>query len=296
MVLSGLMFTIMVSMVKVIRVELEPLSIMLWRSLIALPIAWSWSGGFARIQAKAVPWLAVRSVLGFGAMFGFYYASAGVGVGELGFVSKLQPVLLAIFAPLLLGRSERVPLRLWGLILLSFVGVGVLLSPRIGRADALAELVSSHGALAIFACACSAIAHLCVRKIGGWVSSPLIVLYFQTFVGIVAALWLVAHGRLAMPGTHWWPWLLGIGLTSTAGQLCLTRAYATAKAARVSAMSYVSPIWGVLIDAVWFAVLPGPEIWLGGAMILAGGLGLLFGRTETKSQSSEGKSPAGSAP
>lgn len=284
MVASGFMFTVMVSLVKVVRVELEPLSIMLWRSLIALPIAWIWSGGLAAVDRRARPWLAARSVLGFCAMFGFYYASSGVGVGELGFVSKLQPVLLAIFAPLLLGRSERVPVRLWGLIALSFIGVGVLMGPRLESASAFTELMSSHGAMAIAACACSAIAHLCVRKMGAWVSAPLIVLYFQTFVGIVAALWLLGHGRLALPSATWWPWLLGIGLTSTAGQLCLTQAYAQAKAARVSAMSYVSPIWGVLIDAIWFNVLPGPEIWIGGSLILVGGLGLLFGRDSASSK------------
>lgn len=275
MVASGLMFTIMVSFVKVARVELEPLSIMLWRSLIALPVAWGISGGVKQVTRVALPWLAARSILGFGAMFGFYYASSGVGVGELGFISKLQPVLLAIFAPLVLGKSERVSPRVWGLIAVSFLGVGVLMSPKLEGTQGFSELFSSHGSLAIFACGCSAIAHLCVRRLGSLIPAPLIVLYFQSFVGVVAAIWLGMHGRLSIPDAKWWPVLLGIGLTSTAGQIFLTKAYARAKAGRLSAMSYVSPIWGVLIDALWFSVLPGPEIWLGGALIMAGGLGLL---------------------
>lgn len=275
MVASGLMFTIMVSFVKVARQELDPLPIMLWRSLIALPIALMWSGGFKRVVPQALPWLGLRSLLGFGAMFGFYYASEGIGVGELGFVAKLQPVLLAVFAPWVLGRSERVPKQIWGLIALSFFGVGVLMWPKMQGSAGWGDLFSSHGSLAICACACSAIAHLCVRRLGAWVSAPSIVLYFQSFVGIVAALVLAGQGRLTMPESRWIPILLAVGLTSTAGQLFLTKAYAKAKAARIAAMSYVSPIWGVLIDALCFGVLPGPEIWLGGALIMAGGLGLL---------------------
>lgn len=275
MVASGLMFTIMVSFVKVARAELDPLSIMLWRSLIALPVAWALSGGLKPIPRTALPWLTARSVLGFGAMFGFYYASKGVGVGELGFISKLQPVLLALFAPLLLGSSERTSPRVWVLIALSFLGVGVLMSPKLQGGQGLSELFSSYGSLAIFACACSAIAHLCVRRLGRSMPAPLIVLYFQSFVGVIAAICLQFQGELAMPDAKWWPWLLGIGLTSTAGQMFLTKAYARAKASRIAAMSYVSPIWGVLIDALYFSVIPGPEIWLGGALIMAGGLGLL---------------------
>lgn len=280
MVGSGLLFTVMVSLVKVARSELDPISIMFWRSVVALPVAWAWGKG-ARpesVPKESRPWLIARCALGFGAMFGFFYASAGVGVGELGFISKLQPILLAILAPLLLGRSERVSPHLWALIATSFLGVGILLYPKLQGAHGWGDLLSGYGMMAVFACLCSAMSHLCVRRLGRYLSAHWIVLYFQLFVGLVSTLVLLIQGNWRLPDPSWIPLLLGVGLSSTVGQLFLTKAYSRARAARVSAMSYISPIWGILIDALFFGVLPGAEIWLGGALIMAGGLGLLRAR------------------
>ena len=108
MVASGLAFTVMVTLVKLARVELDTISIMFWRGLVAVPVSFALAfRGWRGVPKAAMGPRALRCVLGFVAMFGFYYASSGVGIGELSFLSKLQPILLAILAPLLLGQIGR---------------------------------------------------------------------------------------------------------------------------------------------------------------------------------------------
>ena len=44
---------------------------------------------------------------GFGAMFCFYSAAKGLSVADLSLITKLQPMLVALIAPVLLGSAER---------------------------------------------------------------------------------------------------------------------------------------------------------------------------------------------
>ena len=49
------------------------------------------------------------------------------------------------------------------------------------------------------------------------------------------------------------PWLLaGVGLTATAGQLCLTRAFTTGKASRVAVVGLSQVLFAVAIDWLFF--------------------------------------------
>ena len=79
----------------------------------------------------------------------------------------------------------------------------------------------------------------------------------------------------SLPKLEHLPALFGIAVTATLGQLLLTSAYRHAQAAIVAAASYVSPIWGLAADLVIFSVFPPLSAILGGAVIVAAGLGLL---------------------
>jgi drug/metabolite transporter (DMT)-like permease len=74
------------------------------------------------------------------------------------------------------------------------------------------------------------------------------------------------------------PHLLGIGITVTIGQLLMTTAYKADHAAVVAAATYVSPIWAVIGDLILFAALPELNGWIGGAIVIAAGLGILMSK------------------
>ena len=106
MVLATLVLTCMSGAVKVARAELDTLDIVVWRSIFAIPFAWWWArGADFRIEKKGL--LGIRVGLGFAAMICFFTALKGLPLADTNMVTKLQPVLIALGAPLFLGRSEQ---------------------------------------------------------------------------------------------------------------------------------------------------------------------------------------------
>jgi drug/metabolite transporter (DMT)-like permease len=78
---------------------------------------------------------------------------------------------------------------------------------------------------------------------------PLVIIYYFSLIGVLGSLpALLRTGLLPTPGE--WLLLLGVGLTTQAGQLCLTRALYLERAGRVSSAGLVqivfAGVWGVL--------------------------------------------------
>ena len=95
----------------------------------------------------------------------------------------------------------------------------------------------------------------------------------------VVALLLLSRGTLPpLPSEPLLLPLMSIGLLATAGQLLLTRAYALDRASVVAASSNVMPLWAIILDLVLFATSPSWSVLVGGALILAASLGLIFSR------------------
>jgi drug/metabolite transporter (DMT)-like permease len=269
MMLASLAFTIMVASVKYLRHELSALEVLLWRASLSVPLAAILARG--RILAvKARPLLAARVVLGFGAMACFFTAAAGLSLSDMSFLNKLQPVVIVLLAPVLLGTHERVGRGIFWVVALGLAGTALLLGPALAVGN-------RYGLWALGATLLSSGAHLAVRALRKHASAPAIVFWFQLGAACLAlALLPLMLGR----GPHWpkaalWPALVVCGGSATLGQVLMTRAYAVEKAGIVSAASYVAPVWGVAGDVVLFGVWPSATAWLGGGLIVAAGLWLL---------------------
>jgi drug/metabolite transporter (DMT)-like permease len=273
--LSGVVFTIMVSLVKLAREELDALEVMFWRGVVAVPIA----GLMARkvgLRLHNLRLFAVRALTGFAGMGGYFVAAKGLAVANLTLISLLRPMFIAILAPLTLGAAERAGPVVWLLLCAGLAGCALILAPDLA-------VGSSYGLWALGATVASSAAHVCVRGLARTDDSRVIVFHFQACVMVMAAAVLVAesHGLPGLPDAHLWPYLVGIGLTATAGQLLMTQAYAEDRASVVAAASYSSPIWGVFADLVVFAIDPSWHTIVGGGIIVATGTYLLFGRRVT---------------
>ena len=267
MILAQVAFTIMVVFVKITRQELSTFEVALWRSLTAIPILMlmyrkvSW-----QIQDRVA--ILFRVVLGFGALCSFFAAAKGLSIADLSLISKLQPILVAIVAPLLLGGSEKVPGQIWGLIGMALIGCVVLLAPSL-------EVGSKYGLYAVAAAIFSAHAHTLLRKLRRE-HSGIIVLWFQCGSGILAFIaCLLTIGRVPIPSQHLWMPLIGVGLMATLGQLLMTLAYKRAKAATVATASYAGPLVAVVADIVAFTVYPTWNVYVGGTIVVLSGVLLL---------------------
>lgn len=276
MILSTVAFAAMLSLVKLARRELGAFEVMCWRAATSVPLAlllvWrSASAGslrrLFRVQRKAL--LTARVVMGFCAMSSFYIAARGLSVADISIIHKLQPILIAVLAPWVLGAGERSSRGIWLALVAGIGGSALVLGPELsfGSGYAIAALVGT---------AASAGAHLAVRALGRTERASNIVLWFQLGVlGISVSVLLVRHGAVPLPPAHLVPHLCGIGVAATIGQALMTQAYAVEKASTVAAASYVAPLWGVASDLVIFRTAPEPSVWIGGTLIVAGGLLLL---------------------
>ena len=271
MVLAALCFSLMVACVKVARAELGAVEIVFWRSLVGLPLAALVMGRSPwRIVNKPV--FAARAAFGMGAMVCYFTAAKGLDLADLSLLGRLQPVGIALLAPLALGRGERATRRTWILGLAGLSGCAILLGPDLA-------VGSSYGLVALVGVGCGAAAHTCLRALAPTDHPRAVVLGFQAASLAGSGAWLlVAGGGVQPPTLALAPWLLGVGVLAFAGQLLLTRAYQEDRAARVSAASHVAPVWAVLLDLALFRVVPGWNVLLGGAVVMAAALMLVIER------------------
>jgi drug/metabolite transporter (DMT)-like permease len=272
MTAAGLVFAVMLALVKATRDQLGAFDLVFWRGLTAGIVAYALArhgAGSIGVQHRAL--LVVRTVLGFAAMSCTFAAARGLGVGDLLFIGKMQPLLIAILAPVLLGEGERAGFWVWLMLAAGLAGGVMLIAPDLA-------LGSIYGALALLGAVFAAGAKLGVRAIVREDDARVVVFYFQAgaMVLAVGAL-LVTEGRLpALPPADLWPHIAGIGVTAAVGQVLMTQAYYHDSAAVVAAATYTAPIWGVLADIAVFATVPDWNVLAGGLLILGAGLVLVF--------------------
>ena len=269
MLAAGVVFTGMFALVKLVRVELSPLEILVWRGIVSVPLslAFAYRVGL-RLRRRGL--FVARVGFGFVSLVGFFYAAKGLLVADLSLLSKLHPLVIALLAPVFFGRAERAGPVVWLLLLMGLIGCVFILAPELA-------VGSLYGVVALGAAVSAALGHLCVRGLMRDNDARVVVFYFHVAIVVLAAVSIgLTSGRLPMPEPALWPYLLAIGACASIGQVLLTQAFAEDRAPVVAAAQYVAPLWAVVIDLAIFAALPNWHVWTGGALIVGAGLMLLF--------------------
>ena len=264
MIAATLVLTCMSAAVKVARSELSTLDVVVWRSVFAIPFAWWWARkGALRVRNKTL--LSIRIGLGFAAMLCFFTALKGLPLADTNLITKIQPVLIALGAPFLLGKSENIPPQTWALLLAGMLGTAILIAPDLSTGNV-------WGVWALASSVFSAGAHIALRGLKDE-RSEAIVFWLQITVFLLAlTLILLTRGSVNMPSSRIWLALAGVGIFATTGQLLMTKAYALETAGRVAAVRFVGPIWGIALDVLFFTGWPEFHVWVGGIVIVSAGL------------------------
>ncbi len=272
MILAGLAFTLMTWAVKIARTEMSTFEVVWWRSAISAPLSLvlAWRVGLT-LHRKDV--FTLRAAFGFLAMLGFYTAPKGLPLADVSLLHKLQPILVGLLAPIVLGRDERGGAALWLVVLAGISGCAIMLAPDLQGGNV-------YGLYAAGGAVFSAGAHLAVRKLGASDDPRVIVFWFMTasFAMCSIAVPLTTGKLIPVPSLSLVPWLVAVGVLATAGQMLMTLAYKCDRAPVVAAAAYTAPVFAVAIDAVAFGVLPDHNAILGGGIIVGAGLVLLVPR------------------
>src|SRR5204862_204410 len=185
------------------------------------------------------------------------------------------PLLVTAFSVPLL--KERADARHWSAILVGLAGVLTMLRPSASGLvtwGALAALVSA------IAYALSAIA----VRVPTRTDTTASVIFWTVGLMTVFATAAAAPVWVPLERSHW-PWLLALGVLAAIGQYLLTEAFRSAPPSLVAPFEYTALLWGIAIDRLVWHVLPPVRVCLGGGLVIASGLYLIWReRQHTRSE------------
>ncbi len=262
----------MTVMVKLMNAELPEQELVFWRSLFALPLILAVVLRARRDLIAVNRWSMLRRTLfGFAAMLMFFYALSRMTLAESAILIKLQPIWVALLAPLVVG--ERPGGKVWAALTAALAGAFLVLGPSISTG-----VISLAGLAALGASLFSALAHLELRRLGRTDHSEVVVLNFTVLLIVFGGLLSIPVAE--MPEPSHWPLLAGLGLFATIAQFLMTRAYQSAPAPLVATIGYLSLPVAALLDWAVFQTIPSWWTVFGGLLIIAAGVALVLGKQE----------------
>ncbi len=284
MVLGAFMFASMSVVVKIASAWFSSAELVFWRGLIGIAFLWLLARGRGVSLATRYPGMhAWRSLIGVASLGAWFYAIAHLPLATAVTLNYMSSVWIAAFLvggallawmpmPGRDGRVRRPPLHapLMFTVLAGFAGVVLILKPSVGDNQGFAGLV---GMLSGISAAFAYMQVVALSRIG----EPELRTVFYFAVGSALA------GGLATLAGGWSPWagrqalwLLPIGLLAALGQLCMTRAYATAKTPGGTLVVANLQYSGIVFAAIYSVLLFDDRIdaagWGGMALIIASGI------------------------
>jgi drug/metabolite transporter (DMT)-like permease len=178
------------------------------------------------------------------------------------------PMLVTAFSALLL--RETVGWRRWSATVVGFAGVVVMIDPSftaLGLGHLMAALAAGAGALSF----------VILKKIGATEKSAAI-LFSVLF-------WIMAVSLPPAVASWIWPSLAQLGVLAAAGllfgvgQAGLVFATRDAPAVVVAPFQYSQMIWAVIFGILVFGDVPGSNLFVGLAIVIAAGLFIVYRET-----------------
>lgn len=205
-------------------------------------------------------WLLIRGLAGIMALWLYFSSIQAMPLASAVAIQYTSPVFTALFATFLL--SERMSTWKWLFFFLSMAGVFLIkgFDARLPLPFVFVGLAS-----AVF----SGIAYNAVRKLNTSEHPLVIILYFPMVALPIAGFYSLFHWVSPMG----WDWGLALlmGLSTQAGQYCMTRAIQLEKLENVTFLNYAGILFALLLGFIFYAETF-DWISLSGMGLVAGGI------------------------
>jgi drug/metabolite transporter (DMT)-like permease len=266
MAASALFFSVMGALVKTAGARLPTMEIVLARSLIVLVLsAWTLRAGGRSLWGGERRLLALRGVLGFIALTCFYYAVIHLPLAEATVIQYTNPLFAALLAAPLLGESMRATEGL--LALVGLVGVAIVARPPLLTGAETTALDPFAVSVALAGAVFSACAYVMVRRLRR--EDPLVVVFYFALVSAIGSFPAVLPVFVPPQGREW-AVLLGVGVTTHLGQVCLTMGLGRERAGRATSVGYLQIVFAALWGIALFGEVPDRWTAAGSAIVVAG--------------------------
>ncbi len=261
-VTAELSFALSAAIIKLVSDSLPNESIVFFRNLFGLvfliPLLFKARKNI--LHTDRLPLHLFRSGIGMGAMYCFFYSLAHLPLADSMLIKSTIPLIIPFVALAWLKESLTRPIVVAGLF--GFLGVFLILKPD-GNSNWASLVALGSSFMAAFA-------FVTVRQLSSTEPPLRIVSYFAIFGLCLSAIPLI------------WSWqtptltqglmLMGVGLTTTIGQLLLTRGYQNAPASIVGIFTYTSVPFGTFLGWLFWHELLEPTFYLGAILIVLAGL------------------------
>lgn len=268
--LATVLFAVMIAIVKHTAETVPTGEIVFARSffaLIPLVIMALMQGDWRDCVRTANPWLHVRrSLIGSTAMFTWFTAISMLPLPEATAISFLTPLMIVALAAIVL--KEQVGLYRWSAVAVGFVGVIIILSPRLGQP------IGDTGMLGALLAATSTIfmafAAILIRKMTKTEKNAAIMFYF--FVTASGFSLASLYWGWVLPDWQTMLLLVFAGLLGGVAQILTTQAFRLSEASLLASFDYVNMVWAVLMGILLFDEYPSCRVLLGGTIVIMAGL------------------------
>lgn len=247
-------------------------------------------GGYAALRTNRLPLHLLRGFFVIIANTAFFVALASMPLAEAVAITFVSPLLITAFSVVILGES--VGPRRWVAVVVGLIGVLIVLQPGTAAFQPAALLP-------LFAAVAYAMLNILSRKMGGTERATTLTFYVQlTFLVFSGAMGLAfGDGRFdgtgdasidfLMRGWVWpaakdWPVFVLVGFSSGFGAVLLSQAYRLCEPAMIAPFEYIAMPLAVLGGVVVFGEWPDALSWLGIALIVLGGLYMLWRETRAR--------------
>ena len=280
MVLAAFLFATMGVCVKLASAYFNSAELVCYRGLIGIGILWMLARSQNVSLATRYPGMhAWRSLVGVTSLGAWFYAIAHLPLATAMTLNYMSSVWIAAFligGTLLAWRPSATSPRpaLQGPLVLTvltgFVGVVLMLRPSLEQNQMFAGLI---GLMSGMTAAFAYMQVVALSRIGEPESRT--VFYFAVGSAVAGGAALPFTGMSEWPG---WPalWLLPIGILAAAGQLCMTKAYASAKTQRgtlvVANLQYSGIVFAGMYSLLLFGDRIEPMGWVGMGLIVGSGI------------------------
>src|SRR5690242_4691079 len=275
--MSALLFSVMVVLVRYLGERYPVGQVVFFRSAFAiLPVViiYAWRGELeAAIRMGRPLGHLGRGLTAVCAMFANFSALARLPVVDATAISFVSPLFTVALSALVL--KERVRIYRWSAVIIGFLGVLVMLAPRLNLGGSTASEAGATGAMlglvgALFAAGST----IQTRAMTKTETTSSIVLYFSLICAIVGLCtwpfgWITPSlGELAA--------LITIGICGGLAHILLTESYRLAQASLIAPFDYTSMLWALILGFMVFGEVPGALVFVGAAIIAAAGLFVIW--------------------
>ena len=261
---SGLAFSLMSVCVKAIGGRIPVSELVFARASISLIIT-----RFLLYKNKINPWgyqkrlLLMRGLFGTVALFCIFKALVILPIATATVIQYIYPTFTVICAYFFL--KEYIFKRIIFSIIIGWIGIILVTQPQWTINNNLLGTVIAI-AIAILGALMTSLAYICVRKLSAK-EEPLVIIFYFPLVSIPLSLPLIINNFILPRGTDW-IWIVGIGLFTQIGQLCITEGLRLIPASQATSLNYSQVIFSSIAGVLLFQEHITTEIYIGGFCVL----------------------------